>query len=108
MTRCVKIDTDTNEVVEEIICPGLRWCKKHKDGTWMEIKDDVHIGRGHVYYPEHEKFIFPCAFKSWTLDENLTWQPPVSRPDDFSRDKYRWSEESQQWIIKSSYVVPSE
>ena len=108
MTHCVRINTDTNEVVEDIICPGLRWCKKHREGTWLEIENDMSTGKGYIYYPEHNKFVFPIAFKSWTLDENLEWQPPIPRPDDYTSDKYKWIEESQEWVIKNSYVAPSE
>lgn len=52
---------------------------------------------GWIYYPEHDVFIEPQPFSSWSLDMNIFhWVPPTPFPNDGNR--HRWDEETLLWI----------
>ena len=38
------------------------------------------------YDRENDIFISHCQFRSWTLDENFVWQPPVPWPEETEWD----------------------
>lgn len=52
---------------------------------------------GWIYYPEHDVFIEPKQFSSWSLDMNIFhWVPPVAYPNDGKR--YMWNEPTLSWV----------
>jgi hypothetical protein len=102
MVNCVKIDENTNTIVNSIDCEGLRWCKTYHKGLWIELGDeDKHIGIGDIYYPEHERFSKPRVAPSWSLNQDtFMWEPPVPKPVDYDGNKYTWSESERNWVPK--------
>lgn len=97
MVQCAKLEENTNRVVEVIESSSLKWCKKNLPGTWVKNTSDTKIARDFIYYPEHGSFSHPRPFPSWTLDDTLTWNPPVPEPTDSGRHK--WDEDTQTWEV---------
>jgi hypothetical protein len=48
-----------------------------------------------VYNAEHDAFVTPQPYPSWTLDINADWQPPTPMPTDGKM--YGWNEDTQSW-----------
>lgn len=69
-------------------------------GTWVETFVDSigknYAGIGYRYHADKKNFSAPRPFPSWTLDENLIWQPPTPMPTDGKI--YYWKEETQEWL----------
>jgi hypothetical protein len=72
-------------------------------GEWRQTSFNANFrhhyaGKNFTFNPdmgEHGAFIPPQPYPSWTLDENVNWQPPVPCPTD---DKaYVWNEDDQEW-----------
>ena len=101
MTRCVKINENTNTVINSIECESLEWCKTYHRGLWVELGDkDKCIGIGDIYYPQLERFSKPQVAPSWSLNQDtFVWEPPVPIPDDYDGN-YTWSESEQNWVPK--------
>lgn len=55
-----------------------------------------YAGIGYTYNADIDAFVPPQPFLSWTLDSNVTWQPPISMPTDGKM--YSWDEETQAWV----------
>jgi len=55
----------------------------------------VYAAIGYTYNKEHDIFILPQPYSSWTLDENFDWQPPISQPE----GNYSWNEQTQTWDL---------
>lgn len=76
-------------------CQGLTghqyWKKTSYNGTIRKR----YAGIGYTYSLEHDAFIAPQPFASWTLDSETNWQPPVPMPTDGKM--YAWDEAGQQW-----------
>ncbi len=62
-----------------------------------------YAGIGFTYDPINDVFIAPKPFKSWILDNNYDWQPPIPYPNDGLM--YVWNENNQDW---EPYVEISE
>jgi hypothetical protein len=64
-----------------------------------------YAGIGMTYSTEHDAFILPQPFSSWTLDldDPFDWVPPVPEPDrDACEGGYwEWNEEGQDWECKT-------
>ena len=57
---------------------------------------------GGSYIPEHDIFVDPKPYNSWTLDvATATWVAPVAKPED--ENNYEWDEENQQWVMIDLY-----
>jgi hypothetical protein len=54
-----------------------------------------YAGPGYTYSHEHDVFIGPQPFPSWSLDEQFDWQPPIPYPSD---GRYTWDETNQEWV----------
>lgn len=56
-----------------------------------------YAGIGFTFDPkvgEHGAFIPPQPFPSWTLDDQMNWQPPLAMPTD---GFHVWNEGAQEW-----------
>jgi len=88
-----------NKIVETVIVvDSQKWCEDNLGGTWVETFMDArerkqYAGPGSNYDQTSDKFYSAKPFPSWTLDNNLDWQPPKVKPD----DTYRWDEDTQEW-----------
>ena len=65
---------------------------------------NIYAGIGFLYIEEHDFFIAPKPFESWSLDpENFCWRAPTEKPND---DKmYLWNETNLTWEETQS-VLP--
>lgn len=59
-------------------------------------------GPGFTYDAVNDVFIAPQPFKSWTLDSNHDWQPPIPMPAD--NNIYFWSDTLVEWVLVGSDV----
>lgn len=56
-----------------------------------------YAGLEYIYDEVRDAFYIPSPFPSWSLDEETClWKAPVERPND--GNKYRWDEETKNWI----------
>lgn len=72
-------------------------------GEWRQTSFNAsfrynYAGIGFTFDPavgEHGAFIAPQPFPSWTLDDEMKWQPPVPYPTDGG--PHVWDEDAQEW-----------
>lgn len=91
--------------VEKIDSATLRAYPDRYPGLWIETYPDgrdrgTFAGIGHNYDAATDTFYPPRPFPSWTLDEQLKWNPPVPRPD--SDGRWLWDEASLSWLLRAS------
>ena len=100
-----EINPTTNEVLRVIVCDSQTWCEQNLGGKWARTYYSTpgknYAGQGYIYYPEKENFSAPQPYPSWTLDDNLHWQPPVPYPTNNEAEAlsvpYTWDEATQSW-----------
>ena len=80
-----KNTSDENGVEDENI--GIAFCKTlyGSDTNWRQCSRSLSIRRkypapGDLYVESSDVFVYPKPFKSWTLDSDAYWQPPVEPP----------------------------
>lgn len=54
-----------------------------------------YAGIGYFYDAINDVFIQPQPYKSWVLDDNFDWQPPIKKP---TEGIYNWSEIDLKWL----------
>lgn len=116
---------DTNSVVNRIVSvdPGVGaedetvgisilrslygedtiWKKCSIHGEDIDSRGKCNLGL--VYNQEHDKFITPSPYPSWTLDSSLQWVPPVEHPSFTEGYMNKWDEESLSWTSVTIPVV---
>ena len=57
-----------------------------------------YAGIGFTYNEDHDVFIQPQPYPSWTLDSNFDWQAPKLRPNG---KNWFWDEAKGDWINAS-------
>jgi hypothetical protein len=111
---------DENNIVTEVIVgkdegeDGINWevwygdfrgqvCKRTSYNTKGNVHTDGgtpyrgnYAGIGYTYRTDIDAFVPPQPYSSWTLDSNVTWQPPIARPTDGKI--YSWDEVTQAWV----------
>ena len=92
--------TDANGRSEE---KGAVYLSKvHKWPYWKEYKNDGSLRTraaeiGGSYNSEHDAFIAPKPYSSWTLNTStLNWDAPVAEPTE--NGPYDWDEDTQAWV----------
>lgn len=66
-----------------------------------------YAGMGMVYDNQHDVFLYPQPYPSWTLNtETYEWDSPIPKPELTEEQKesgsyYEWNEEIQEWELKS-------
>lgn len=80
---------------------GIEFCKSlfGADTKWKQTSYNSNFrkqmaGIGSTYSEEHDVFVSPQPFPSWTLDENHDWQPPTPRPVE---GRWYWNEDELEW-----------
>lgn len=92
------VDYQESEVI------GIAHCKKLYGGEWIQTSYNNNFrkrfaGKGYTYNREHDVFLFPKPYESWTLNTTtFEWDPPVAKPTDDPYQSYDWDEENQQWV----------
>lgn len=87
---------------------GVAYCKTlfGSDTNWKKCSYNMNVrksfpGPGYVYIESVDAFAIPQPHPSWTLDENVVWQPPIEKPSltesqDNLRYHYWWDENAYQ------------
>ena len=81
---------------------GYQWLLDNLGGTWIKCSYNATIRNkypalGDLYSEQHDAFIEPQPFASWTLNDlTLQWDAPVNHPNDGKA--YGWDEENLEWI----------
>ena len=88
-----------NIVQRVVSSTDKQWCIDNLGGEWVQTyystQGKNYAGTGFTYVPELDNFKAEQPFPSWTLDNNLQWQPPVAKPiDEFM---YTWDEVTLTW-----------
>ena len=73
------------------------------DGMWKQTSYNNNFrkqfaGIGYTYDAVNDVFIAPQPYPSWSLDENLDWQPPTPMP---AEGRWYWDEDSLSWLEQS-------
>jgi hypothetical protein len=90
---------DANRQEQEAI--GVAFCQSLFGGTWVQTSYNGNFrarfaGQGYAYDQNHDAFIAPKPFPSWTFSDNiLDWVSPVAYPEDGNR--YAWDENTTSW-----------
>ena len=97
-----KDTSDANGIEKEHI--GAAFCEKLFGGIWKQTSYNGNIrknyaGIGYIYKEDIDAFVISQPYKSWSLDSNANWQPPVPMPID--ENMYSWNEDNQVWEIKN-------
>jgi hypothetical protein len=67
-----------------------------------------YAGIGMVYDNQHDVFLFPQPYPSWTLNtETYEWEPPTPEPELTEEQRetgsyYEWNEGIQEWELKTA------
>jgi hypothetical protein len=82
-------------VCESVVGPGP-WVQTSYHGNFRRRYAGLVLGT--TYSVEHDAFILPQPYPSWTLDLNdpNDWVAPIPRPTDEGY-WYDWNEEEQEW-----------
>lgn len=99
--------------LQETEASGRRYLQKvNVLGNWVQTSYNNNFRRryaciGMTYSAEHDVFLYPQPFPSWSLDlENENdYSPPVPRPVD-PNFLWIWDEEGQTWMGKEKPQVP--
>lgn len=88
-----------NNIVQQVIVADTQeWCDNNLGGEWVETFMDKeghnYASIGFTYVKEKNNFCGVKPYKSWTLDENLKWNPPVPMPE---TGRFFWDETLQTW-----------
>jgi hypothetical protein len=89
---------------KEIEALGVAVCESVVGaGPWVQTSYNGNMRRryagiGMTYSAEHDAFIVPQPYPSWTLDldDPNDWVPPTPMPTDEGY-WYEWNEEEQEW-----------
>ena len=120
-----KNTSDANGVEDENI--GIAFCKKlYGEGTnWKQCSYNMKIrkclpGTGYLYSEEHDAFVHPQPYPSWSLNEYADWMPPLPKPELTEEQvrlgyRYDWNERDYQrdtsdpktegWVLFTPQVI---
>jgi hypothetical protein len=80
------------DYIHNILGPDSIWVQTSYNGSFRVR----FAGQGYTYDQNHDAFITPKPFPSWTFSDNiLDWVPPVPYPEDGNR--YAWDENTTSW-----------
>jgi len=87
---------------------GIAFCKSlyGEETIWLKTSYNNNIrgnyaSEGYLYIREHDIFMPPKPFNSWTLDvDNAEWVAPVEYPVEPVGVYKHWNEELQQWEVQ--------
>jgi len=95
------LDADGNEIeaLGIVVCEQVTG-----SGPWVQTSYHGNFRRryaaiGMTYSTEHDAFILPQPYPSWTLDltDSSDWVAPVPRPTD-KEFWYEWDEANLTWV----------
>lgn len=98
------VELDENSVVVRTIVAGHvegsegeQWCASVYGGIWKQSDTEQrrHAEPGFTYIQEHDVFVSPKPFPSWSLDANFLWTSPIPYPQDGK--VWAWNESTLSW-----------
>jgi len=110
MAHFAQID-ENNKVIQVVVTDnnhpdgdeGHQWLVDNLGGTWIKTSYNGNIrgrfaGVGMTYDAVKDKFIPAKPFPSWIWsDEEDSWTPPITRPQEIEDTTIFWNEELQSW-----------
>ena len=104
------LDGDGNES-EEVGIQFLKSVHGHLT-NWIQTSYNNNFrhryaGTGMVYNNQYDVFLHPQPYPSWILNtETYEWDPPIPEPELTeeqieAKNYYEWSEEFQEWVLKT-------
>ena len=110
MAHAAEVDSN-NTVVRVLVVPDEQ---EHRiqdylanelglGGTWVQTSYNARIrknyaGIGYTYSEQHDAFIAPKPFESWTLDaETYVWNAPTPMPVEEGKI-FTWDEPTLAWV----------
>ena len=93
--RVLVVSNDEEERGEDFLAIDLGL-----GGRWVQTSYNHNFRKqyaaiGFTYDADADVFIHPQPFRSWTLDQNHEWQPPVIRPE---IGPWLWNELLGAWV----------
>jgi hypothetical protein len=79
---------------------GKQFIAEHGyEGEWVQTSFNNNFRKqyglmGGTYNAEHDVFIAPQPFLSWSLDANHDWQAPTPKPEGY----FYWDEDVLEWV----------
>lgn len=103
--------TDENGYESEAV--GAMYLRRAvSDVRWVQTSYNNRIRRRYagvdmVYSEEHDAFLLPRPYPSWTLDldQPQDWTPPVPMPNDDTHI-WEWDETIGEWVGRPKPVKP--
>jgi hypothetical protein len=91
---------------------GIKYLKSihGEDTKWKQTSYNgnlkkMYAGIGYTYNEQHNIFLPPKPFPSWTLNtETLEWESPVQRPEK-ENVVYYWDENNMSWVKDDYYPL---
>ena len=100
VTEVLTFDVFDDDTPLKPIPEGHRWIRTSYNGN---IRGRF-AGIGMLYDEEHDVFLYPKPFPSWSYDEaTKDWKAPIPMPEDDPQKKL-WDEDTQSWTYKPTYT----
>ena len=101
-------ETIGSSILRSLYGEDTIWKKCSAHGDDIDSRGLCNLGL--VYNEEHDKFVIPQPFPSWTLNSNVEWVAPVEEP---ARTEEQiqlgyindWDEESSSWTLITPPIV---
>jgi len=103
MAHYAELD-DNNVVVRVVVMSddlqdGEKECAHLYGGRWKQTSYNGNFraryaSPGMLYNTQHDAFVYPQPYPSWTLDQACEWIAPIPKPE----GKHRWVESLLRWI----------
>lgn len=85
-------ELDENNIVIQVLVTdnndpngdeGYQWLVDNLGGRWVQTSYNGNFrkqfaGIGYTYNEEHDVFVAPQPYETWTLTESFDWTPPVN------------------------------
>ena len=100
--ECLDSNGNFQELLGESLCRRL----SNSPNKWIECSDDGSLRKQpcspSMAYDETRDGFYNTnkPFGTWKLDDDLQWQPPVSRPTPVEGFWFDWDEDNLSWVKK--------
>jgi hypothetical protein len=97
---------DKNGIESEEVGVAYLQAIHGKDTVWKQTSYNAKIRKNYAfigckYDSELDAFLTPQPFKSWTLNSECQWVPPVPHPttNPENGNSYIWDESNLRWVL---------
>ena len=98
----ITVDGEESEQVGIEFLTKLHGGGEYKQTSYNNNFRKNYAGKGYIYDEARDAFIGPQSYPSRELnEETCRWESPVPYPDSDNNKRYRWDEETTNWVIIS-------